>query len=112
MSGSRWQGWSDVSLPRVSAATICGMGSRRSANLMVVGCVVGMGSEIGHPSKMGLGQPPKELSKPLRLKIMRMAGPIAFVREVAQWSERQYAPLAWWPDGQEPVLGSACFAPL
>jgi hypothetical protein len=38
-----------------------------------------MGSEIGHPSKIGLGQPPNELSKPLRLSIIRMARLSAFL---------------------------------
>jgi hypothetical protein len=43
-----------------------------------------MGNGTGMPSTIGLGQPPEALSKPLRLKMMRMslAFPVPFEGEV------------------------------
>jgi hypothetical protein len=40
-----------------------------------VGIFVGMGSDIGRPSMIGLGQPPAALSKPFLLKMILMRRP-------------------------------------
>jgi hypothetical protein len=42
-----------------------------------VGCFVGIGSEIGRPSTIGLGDPPNEVSKPLRLKTIFISAAVS-----------------------------------
>jgi hypothetical protein len=57
--------------PRDKSYTISAIPLSRLPKLVGVGIRVGMGSEIGRPSIIGLAQPPLAESKPFLEKIMR-----------------------------------------
>src|ERR1700733_8015079 len=94
MSGSRWHRCWAITFPLVRSATSCPYGPLRSPKRVEVGIFVGMGSDSGWPSIIGLGHPPAVPSKPFRLKIIFNASSHAPIDRLLQFSLPAHHPLA------------------